>query len=81
MTRTAQISKEKQSITLRHDAQSIQKVSTRAVAKTISAVMKMALTRTATGKVDPEIPLLQRTSSLEFTASNIAAQINASEFK
>ena len=39
--------------------------------------MKLALTRTATGKEDPELPLLQRISSLELPASEIAAQINA----
>jgi hypothetical protein len=37
--------------------------------------------RTATGKEDPELPLLQRTSYLELSASEIAAQMNASEFK
>jgi hypothetical protein len=35
--------------------------------------------RTATGKEDPEFPLLQRISSLELAASEIAAQINASQ--
>jgi hypothetical protein len=44
-------------------------------------MMKLALMRTATGKEDPELPLLQEISSLEFTAPQIAAQINASEFK
>ena len=34
--------------------------------------------RTATGKEDPELPLLQSISSLELTAPQIAAQINAS---
>jgi hypothetical protein len=42
--------------------------------KPSSAMMKLTLMRTATGKEDPEIPLLQRISSLE-----IAAQINASQ--
>ena len=42
-------------------------------------MMKLALMRTATGKEDPELPLLQRTSSVELTASQIAAQINASQ--
>jgi hypothetical protein len=37
--------------------------------------------RTATGMEDPELPLLQRIGSLELPASEIAAQINASEFK
>lgn len=41
--------------------------------------MKLALMRTATGKEDPELPLLQRISSLELPASEIAAQINASQ--
>jgi hypothetical protein len=31
-----------------------------------SAMMKLALMRTATGKRDPELPLLQRISALEF---------------
>ena len=35
--------------------------------------------RTATGKEDPELPLLQRIGSLELPASEIAAQINASQ--
>jgi hypothetical protein len=39
--------------------------------------MKPALMRTATEKEDPELPLLQRISSLEITAPQIAAQINA----
>ena len=71
MARTAQISKEKQQsiITLRHDGQ-LQKPS--------SAMMKLSLMRTARGKEDPELPLLQRTRSLELPASEIAAQINAS---
>ena len=41
--------------------------------------MKLALMRTATGMEDPELPLLQRISSLELPASEIAAQINASQ--
>jgi hypothetical protein len=43
-------------------------------------MMKLALTRPATGKEDPELPLLQ-INSLKSPASEIAAQINASEFK
>jgi hypothetical protein len=35
--------------------------------------------RTSTGKEDPELPLLQRICSLELTAPQIAAQINASQ--
>ena len=42
-------------------------------------MMKLALMRTATGKEDPELPLLQRISSLELTASENAAQINTSQ--
>jgi hypothetical protein len=44
-------------------------------------MMKLALMRTATGKEDPQLPLLQRTISLELTAIQFAAQITASEFK
>ena len=42
--------------------------------KPSSAMMKLALMRTATAKEDPELPLLQRINSLELTA-----QINASQ--
>ena len=35
--------------------------------------------RTDTAKEDPDLPLLQRKSSLELIASEIAAQINASQ--
>ena len=52
-----------------------------AVAKTSSDKIKLSLTRTATVKEDPEFPLLQRVSSLELPASEIAAQINITEFK
>jgi hypothetical protein len=38
----------------------------------------MSLMRTATGKEDPDLPLLQRVSSFELPASEIVAQINAS---
>ena len=41
--------------------------------------MKLDLMRTTTGKEDPDLPLLQRISSLELTAHQIAAQINASQ--
>jgi hypothetical protein len=41
--------------------------------------MKLALMRTTTGKEDPELHLLQRISSLELAASEIAAHINASQ--
>ena len=47
--------------------------------KPSSAMMKLALMRTSTGKEDPEVTLLQRINSLELTASEIAAQINASQ--
>jgi hypothetical protein len=49
--------------------------------KTSSAMMKLALMRTTTVVEDPELPLLQRISSLELPASDIAAQRNASELK
>ena len=42
-------------------------------------MMKLALMRTATGKGDPELPLLQRICSLDLPASDITAQINASQ--
>jgi hypothetical protein len=41
-------------------------------------MMKLALMRTTTRKEDPELPLLQRIRSIELTAPQIAAQINAS---
>ena len=47
--------------------------------KPSSAMMKLALMSTATGKEDPELPLLQKISSLELPASEIAAQNNASQ--
>ena len=47
--------------------------------KPSSTMTKLALVRTATGMEDPELPLLQRISSLELPASEIAAQINASQ--
>ena len=69
MARTVKISKEKR--------QSIIQVQSQ---KPSSAMMKLALMRTTTGKEDTELPLL-KISSLELTAPQIAAQINASEFK
>ena len=42
-------------------------------------MMKRILMRIATGKEDPDLPLLQRVSSLELTAPQIVAQINASQ--
>ena len=44
-----------------------------------SYMRKLALMRTVTGNEDPELPLLQRIRSLELTAPQIAAQINASQ--
>ena len=44
--------------------------------KPSSAMMKLALMRTITGKEDPELSLLQ---TFELTAPQIAAQINASQ--
>jgi hypothetical protein len=49
--------------------------------KASSAIIKLVLMRTATGKEDQELPLLQRINSLELTAIEIAAQIYTSEFK
>ena len=42
-------------------------------------MMKLALMRTATEQEDPELPLLQRISSLELTAPQVASQITASQ--
>ena len=42
-------------------------------------MINLALMRTATGKEEPELPLLQRIRSLELPVSEIAAQINASQ--
>jgi hypothetical protein len=57
-------------------------VSSSAVAKPSRTMMKLALMRPVTGKEDTELPLLQRISSLELPASEIAAQINAlTEFR
>jgi hypothetical protein len=55
------------------------KVSSSAVVKPSSTMMKLALMRPATGKEDPELPLVQRIRSLELPASENAAQINASQ--
>ena len=58
------------------------KVSSSAVAKTIKRYDETGShEETATGKEDPELPLLQRISPLQLTAPQIAAQINASQFK
>ena len=87
MARTGQINKEKwQSIiTFRHEGsqsgtfQKLWKFLQVQSQKTSRAMMDLSLMRTATGKEDPELPLLQRISSLELPASEIAAQINASQ--
>ena len=42
-------------------------------------MMKLVLMRTATGMEDPELPLLQKIRSLVLPASEILAQINASQ--
>ena len=47
--------------------------------KPSSAMMNLALMRTATEMEDSELTLLQRIRSLELPGSEIAAQINASE--
>ena len=47
--------------------------------KPSNSMMKLALMRTSTGKEDPEKPLLQRIISFELQASEITAQINASQ--
>ena len=47
--------------------------------KPSSAMMKLALMKTARGKEDPELWLLQRIRSLELPASEVAVQINASQ--
>ena len=47
--------------------------------KPSSAVMKLALMRTTTRMEDPELPLLERISSLELPASETADQINVSQ--
>ena len=79
MARTAQISKEKLQfiITLRHEGQSVRKISRKFLQvqspKPSSAMMKLALMRTGTGMEDPELPLLQRRRSLDLPASEIAA--------
>ena len=49
--------------------------------KPSSVMIKLALMRYATGKEDPDLPLLQRINSFELPASEIAAQIYVSEFK
>ena len=41
--------------------------------KPSSAMIKLALMRTATGQEDPELPLLQRIRSLELPALEMAA--------
>ena len=90
MSKTAQISKEKRQsiITLRHEGQSIRNISRTlnissiAVAKTIKRYDETGSHEDHHRKgKDPELPMLQRRSSIELPVSEIAAQINASEFK
>jgi hypothetical protein len=57
------------------------KVSSSAVVKTIKRYDETGSHEDRTGKEDPELHLLQRIYSLELPASEIAAQINTSEFK
>jgi hypothetical protein len=73
MARTAQVSKEKRQsiITLRHEGQLIWNI-LRSLTVSSSVVSKTIK------RSDPELPLLQRISSVELPASEIAAQINAS---
>ena len=65
-------------ITLRHEGQSMRTISRPLqyrhvqLQKPSSAMTKLALMRTATGKEDPELLLLERISSLELTAPQIA---------
>ena len=47
--------------------------------KPSNAIMKLTLMRTDTGKEESELPLLQRISSFELPASEIAPQINVSQ--
>ena len=80
------MSKEKRQsiITLRHEGQAIRKmsrtlkVSSNAVAKTIKRYDE-TVSHEDHHKKGRELPLQQRTSSLELPASEIAAQINASQ--
>jgi hypothetical protein len=44
-------------------------------------MMKLALMRTATGKEEPELPLLQRISSLELPTSDCSPNKFFTEFK
>jgi hypothetical protein len=67
MARTAQIINEKQSITLKTS----RSVNTEVQSQKPSAMMKLIVIRTTTGKGDPELPLLQRITSLELPASEI----------
>jgi hypothetical protein len=69
MAKTAQISKEKRKsiTTLRHEGQSMQNKC--AVAKTIKVNVhhQLALTRIATGKEEPELPLLHEDKFIRVT--------------
>ena len=85
MALIVQINQEKRQsiITLRHEglskSQELRKLLQVQSQKPSSAMMKLALMRTATGKEDSELTLLQRISSLELTAPQTAAQINGSQ--
>ena len=84
MSRTAQISTEKRQsiITLRHDGQSIRKMS-RTLNVSSSVIAKTIKHYDETGSHENHHrkgrPLLQTISSLQFPASKIAAQINDSQ--
>jgi hypothetical protein len=82
MARTAKISKDKcQSIITLSQREKLRtlKGSSSAVAKTIKGYDETGSHGDARRKEDPESPLLQRISSLELTAPQIADQINASQ--
>jgi transposase len=89
MARTAQISKEKQQsiITLRHEGQSMRNisrtlnVSSSAVAKTIKCYDETGSHEECHRKGRPRVTSAAEDTLLELPASEIVAQINASEFK
>jgi hypothetical protein len=49
--------------------------------KPLSAMMKLALMRTAAGKEDPELPLLQRIRSLKLPASEMQPKTDTSQYQ
>ena len=81
MARTAKTGKEKRQsiITLRHEGQSMRKMSrtfqvySSAVAKTIKRYDETGSHEASTGKADAQLPLLQGISSLELTAPQKSA--------